>query len=61
MARSLSAAGHLIEYPVRVARFSALSSITLYIPDNFGDEATRISYIGFKGEWEKFNRYLFFV
>jgi hypothetical protein len=57
MARAPSGSAKLIEYPVRVARFSALSSITLFIPDNFGDESTRITYIGFKGEWEKFNRF----
>jgi hypothetical protein len=26
-------------------------NLTLFFPENFGDEVTRIYYIGLKGEW----------
>ncbi|KAM7208687.1 PITH domain containing protein [Naviculisporaceae sp. PSN 640] len=42
------------EHPVKRAKFSTVRRLTLFFPDNFGDgdeDVTRISYIGFKGEW----------
>jgi hypothetical protein len=43
----------------RRARFNAVRRLTLFFPDNFGDgeeDVTRISYIGFKGEWMQLGR-----
>lgn len=37
----------------RPARFSNIRSITLYIPAAQGADETRISYIGFKGEFSE--------
>ncbi|KAF8311724.1 DUF1000-domain-containing protein [Clavulina sp. PMI_390] len=39
------------EYAVKPARFSNLRSITLFVPASQGADKTRISYIGFKGEF----------
>jgi len=43
----------------RRARFNAVRRLTLFFPDNFGDgeeDVTRISYIGFRGEWMQLGR-----
>jgi hypothetical protein len=47
------------EHPVKRALFNTTRSITLFFEDNFGDgdeDVTRISYIGFKGEFMKLSR-----
>ena len=43
-------------YPLfrcRVARFSNVEHLSIYFPDNFGNDATRVYYIGLKGEFTK--------
>ncbi|KAK4172546.1 PITH domain-containing protein [Triangularia setosa] len=55
----LSRTGEVQEIAVRRARFNAVRRISLFFPDNFGDgdeDITRISYIGFKGEWMQLGR-----
>ncbi|KAK4202534.1 PITH domain-containing protein [Triangularia verruculosa] len=55
----LSRTGEVQEVAVRRARFSAVRRISLFFPDNFGDgdeDVTRISYVGFKGEWMQLGR-----
>ncbi|TFK66291.1 DUF1000-domain-containing protein [Pluteus cervinus] len=37
------------EYPIKPAKFSNVSSITLYFPSSQGAESTKIYYIGFLG------------
>jgi len=44
------------EYPTRIAKFNNVSNITIYIPNNFGAENTRIYYIGLKGDFTMLNR-----
>jgi hypothetical protein len=47
------------ELPVRRARFSAVRRLALFFPDNFGDgdeDVTRVSYVGFRGEWMQLGR-----
>jgi len=39
------------EYPTKIAKFSSVTSLTMYIPTNFGAETTRIDYIGLKGDY----------
>ncbi|KAF9243562.1 galactose-binding domain-like protein [Melanogaster broomeanus] len=39
------------EYAVKTAKFSNLSSVTLFIPSNRGADTTRVYYIGFLGHW----------
>ncbi|KAK3989839.1 RNA polymerase I-specific transcription-initiation factor-domain-containing protein [Cladorrhinum sp. PSN332] len=55
----LSRTSEVQELPVRRARFSQVRHLTLFFPDNFGDgeeDVTRISYLGFKGEWMQLGR-----
>ncbi|ETW78004.1 hypothetical protein HETIRDRAFT_325322 [Heterobasidion irregulare TC 32-1] len=40
----------VIEYPLRVAAFSSINSLSLFFGDSVGGNASRIYYIGFKGE-----------
>eukprot|EP01116_Phalansterium_solitarium_P000757 TRINITY_DN10608_c0_g1_i1.p1 TRINITY_DN10608_c0_g1~~TRINITY_DN10608_c0_g1_i1.p1 ORF type:complete len:211 (-),score=37.56 TRINITY_DN10608_c0_g1_i1:103-735(-) len=40
-----------LEYPTKIVKFSSVSSLTMYIPANFGAERTRITYIGLKGDF----------
>lgn len=39
------------EYPVKAAKFSSLSSVTIFIPSNRGADTTKIFYVGFLGQW----------
>ncbi|KAK0651284.1 PITH domain-containing protein [Cercophora newfieldiana] len=55
----LSRTSEVQELPVRRARFNAVRRLALFFPDNFGDgdeDVTRISYVGFKGEWMQLGR-----
>lgn len=47
------------EIPVKRALFNTVRSLALFFEDNFGDgdeEETRVSYLGFKGEWMRLSR-----
>lgn len=45
------------EHPVRRALFNTTRCLALFFQENFGDEdVTRISYLGFKGEFLKLNK-----
>lgn len=47
------------EYPVKRALFGQVRRLTLFFPDNFGDgdeDVTRLSYLGFRGEWMQLGR-----
>ncbi|KAL7623894.1 hypothetical protein AAE478_005450 [Parahypoxylon ruwenzoriense] len=51
------------ELPVRRALFGKVQRLTLFVEDNYGaeegdegEETTRISYLGFKGEWMQLGR-----
>lgn len=55
----LSQTGELQEVPVRRALFGKVQRLVLFLPDNFGDgdeDVTRVSYLGFKGEWTQLGR-----
>ncbi|KAF8958327.1 galactose-binding domain-like protein [Flammula alnicola] len=39
------------EYSVKTAKFSNVSSVTLFVPASQGDDTTRIYYLGFLGTW----------
>lgn len=50
----LSQTSDVQEIPVRRALFGKVQRLTLFFADNFGDgeeDVTRVSYVGFKGEW----------
>ncbi|KAN0113901.1 Galactose-binding domain-like protein [Russula decolorans] len=38
------------EYPLRMAAFSSINSLSLFLSDSVGGESSRVYYIGFKGE-----------
>ncbi|XP_030556908.1 PITH domain-containing protein GA19395 [Drosophila novamexicana] len=40
-----------IEYSPKVVTFSSVHHLSLYFPSNFGDDNTRIYYIGLRGEF----------
>ncbi|EGN92874.1 hypothetical protein SERLA73DRAFT_116725 [Serpula lacrymans var. lacrymans S7.3] len=40
----------VVEYPLRVAAFANISSLSLYFSDSVGGDSSRIYYLGFKGE-----------
>ncbi|KAF2862864.1 DUF1000-domain-containing protein [Piedraia hortae CBS 480.64] len=55
----LAQSNELQEIPVKRALFSTVRSLGLFFEDNWSrgeEEETRISYIGFKGEWMKLNK-----
>ncbi|KAI6025812.1 galactose-binding domain-like protein [Pisolithus orientalis] len=41
------------EYPVKAAKFSSLSSVSIFIPSNRGADTTKLFYIGFLGHWSQ--------
>nr|CAD7406706.1 unnamed protein product [Timema poppensis] len=46
-----------LEYPVKVVKFSSVHHLTLHFPRNFGNETTKIYYIGLRGEYSKAHRH----
>ncbi|KAF4450736.1 hypothetical protein F53441_6179 [Fusarium austroafricanum] len=55
----LSQTSDLQEIPVKRALFGKVQRLVLFFADNFGDgdeDVTRISYLGFKGEWTQLGR-----
>ncbi|KAI6660382.1 hypothetical protein LOD99_13968 [Oopsacas minuta] len=45
-----------LEYPLKSSKLSSVESLTLYFSKNYGDESTRIYYIGLNGEFLKARR-----
>lgn len=63
----LSRTSDVQEIPVKRALFAGTRRLTLFFPDNFAsageadaddgeDEVTRVSYVGFRGEWSALGR-----
>lgn len=55
----LSQTSEVQELPVKRALFGKVQRLTLFFEDNFGDgdqDVTRLSYLGFKGEWMQLGR-----
>ncbi|KAL9641017.1 MAG: hypothetical protein Q9204_000420 [Flavoplaca sp. TL-2023a] len=52
----LSQTSEIQDLPVKRTSFGNTYSLTLFFEDNFGNEITRISWIGFKGEFMNLNR-----
>ncbi|GAA6010727.1 hypothetical protein JCM11491_002917 [Sporobolomyces phaffii] len=44
------------EYIVRPAKFPSVTSLTLFFPSNYGEDTTRILFIGFRGEYSPMTR-----
>jgi hypothetical protein len=41
---------------VKRALFGKVQSLTMFIMDNYGDDVTRLNYLGFKGDWMQLGR-----
>lgn len=55
----LSQTSEVQDIPVKRAKFGKVQRLALFFPDNFGDgeeDVTRITYLGFKGEWTQIGR-----
>ncbi|KAI1287693.1 putative PITH domain-containing protein [Halotydeus destructor] len=39
------------EHPLKIVKFSGISHLSLHFPSNFGEDETRIYYIGLKGDF----------
>jgi hypothetical protein len=55
----LSQTSEIQELPVKRALFGKVQRVSLFLEDNFGDgdeDVTRLSYLGFKGEWMQLGR-----
>lgn len=46
----------VVEYPVRVASFTSVHSLSLFFGDSVGGEGSRIYYLGFKGDLRSIKR-----
>lgn len=45
-----------LEYKIKTVKFSSVHHLSLHFPTNFGEDQTRIYYIGLAGEWTPSNR-----
>ena len=55
----LSQTSEVQDIPAKRALFGMVQSLTLFFVDNFGhgeEDVTRITYLGFKGEWMQLGR-----
>ncbi|KAA1472107.1 DUF1000-domain-containing protein [Dentipellis sp. KUC8613] len=46
----------VVEYPLRVALFANVTSLSLYFDDAVGGESSRVYYIGFKGDTRQYRK-----
>ncbi|MCJ1466448.1 hypothetical protein MMC07_005067 [Pseudocyphellaria aurata] len=53
---TLSQTSDVQEIPVKRALFGNTYSLTLFVEDNYGDDVSRVSYLGFKGEFTRLSR-----
>ena len=42
-----------LEYNTRISQFQGVHSLTLFFPNNYGSDTTRIHFIGLKGEFKQ--------
>ncbi|BGP39853.1 hypothetical protein JCM10450v2_003826 [Rhodotorula kratochvilovae] len=52
----VAATKEVVEYAVRPAKFPSVRSLTLFFPSNHGEATTRVSFVGFKGEYSALTR-----
>lgn len=52
----LSQTSEVQDIQVKRALFGKVQSLTLFVVDNYGEDTTRISYLGFKGDWMQLGR-----
>ncbi|KAI9264837.1 galactose-binding domain-like protein [Sporodiniella umbellata] len=52
----VQSSNEVVEYGTRITKFSSVRNITLFFPENFGDDTSLVRFIGFKGEWTEMKR-----
>jgi len=52
----LSQTSEIQDIGVKRAVFGKVQNLTLFFEDNYGEEVTAISYLGFKGDWMQLGR-----
>ncbi|PVH84587.1 DUF1000-domain-containing protein [Cadophora sp. DSE1049] len=52
----LSQTSEVQDIQVKRALFGKVQSLTLFVEDNYGEDESRISYLGFKGDWMQLGR-----
>ncbi|TVY57181.1 PITH domain-containing protein P35G2.02 [Lachnellula cervina] len=52
----LSQTSEIQDIAVKRALFGKVQSLTLFVEDNYGDDVSRLSYLGFKGDWMQLGR-----
>ncbi|KJE95628.1 hypothetical protein CAOG_06062 [Capsaspora owczarzaki ATCC 30864] len=45
-----------LEYPTRIAKFQGVRHLTMFFSDNFGDDVTRLHFIGLRGDFMTVHR-----
>ncbi|KAG0646323.1 PITH domain-containing [Hyphodiscus hymeniophilus] len=53
---SLSQTNEIQDISVKRALFGKVQSLNLFVEDNHGDDVSRLSYLGFKGDWMQLGR-----
>ncbi|KAF8863502.1 DUF1000-domain-containing protein [Acephala macrosclerotiorum] len=53
---ALSQTSEIQDIQVKRALFGKVQSLTLFVVDNYGEDVSRISYLGFKGDWMQLGR-----
>ncbi|KAI9144393.1 galactose-binding domain-like protein [Paraphysoderma sedebokerense] len=48
--------GDVIWYNTKIAKFTNIRNLWVFVENNYGEDVTKISYLGFRGEWSEFNR-----
>lgn len=46
-----------LEYSTKVVKFSSVHHLTIHFPRNFGNETTKVYYIGLRGEYSEAHRH----
>lgn len=46
-----------IEYNTQVVKFNSVHHLSLHFPSNYGEDTTRIYYIGLRGEFSKIHHH----
>jgi hypothetical protein len=52
----LSQTSEIQDISVKRALFGKVQSLTLFVEDNYGEDVSRMSYLGFKGDWMQLGR-----
>lgn len=47
----------IMKYLFRIVKFSSINHLTIHIPRNYGNESTKVYYIGLRGEFSEGHRH----